>query len=260
MKSLILFLFFFSATAYGSLAGKVLSVDLSINDKVILGQPFEMLIQIYPREELDNELFVSNLIQENFLDAFKTIEVISVKKSKNNHSVLEIKLKVVYVKLIDSNLLQVYNDSKNYIPFEFTDLHLGKDSVKVGKPILLVQNELSKSNYKQYVYFISLIFVLVFVLLGFLVVNIRNKKKILLIVRNKKLNWSSLFNDASSREDFEFIYGERNMWIPLLEDSNKLFELFFEVLNKHQYKENLDDSDLKQISESFDVLRGAFDA
>ena len=74
----------------------------------------------------------------------------------------------------------------------------------------------------------------------------------LAIGREKKIAfWKEMINGASKRSDFEMIYKKRKEWMSLLNLSNPKIDDFFEVLNRHQYKKDWNDSDFSEVLESY---------
>ena len=114
---LILTLFTLSLNSHGALSGKVFSDGSDANKKYILGDPLELTVQVYPVNEFNEVAFTQSINNKYFLNSFKLIEVLEISHSENNVDVLIYKFQVVYLKPIDTNLIQIHTDNKNYIPF-----------------------------------------------------------------------------------------------------------------------------------------------
>ena len=61
-----------------------------------------------------------------------------------------------------------------------------------------------------------------------------------------------------SREDFEEIYILRKEWLKLIKEQAPAYQDFFKTLNQYQYKKEWGSEELREVSDSFDVIRWSF--
>lgn len=108
---------------------------------------------------------------------------------------------------------------------------------------------------KEYLYTFLVIVLVLSYPLTTLCRKIYLKKK---LAREKKLKrefWQSYFYAAQTRAEFEEIGKRRQEWLSLLKVPPEECQKFFRVLEDHQYKENIDESELQQIKQALNGMK-----
>lgn len=108
---------------------------------------------------------------------------------------------------------------------------------------------------KEYLYtFLAIVLVLSYPFFS-LGRKIYLKKK---LAREKKLKreyWQSYFYAAQTRAEFEEIGKRRKEWLTLLKVTPEECQKFFSILENHQYKKNIDESELQQIKQALNGMK-----
>ncbi len=81
------------------------------------------------------------------------------------------------------------------------------------------------------------------------------KKKLAREKKFKREYWKSYFYSAQTRAEFEEIGKRRQEWLSLLKVPPEECQKFFRVLEDHQYKENIDESELQQIKQALNGMK-----
>ena len=86
------------------------------------------------------------------------------------------------------------------------------------------------------------------VIIIFLFFKKRGKKQIIL---SDESVWIDRFLKSSNRNDFEFLYKNRNEWAEKFKDMELERDEFFNILNKHQYRSYWTEDMKLEVSNSF---------
>lgn len=258
MKKIILIMFLvirntFSYEINGSLENlsKVIIVDE--------GQAFMAHVKIWPIQSAIKSEIKSHLLKADFLSIFKVSEIQSIRFSKNNREVLEIKLSLITVKPFDINVPHIWSYKGLNIPFEFINLEFGKkaEALKEFRSIPMLDSfTKNKSNKLLVMTFLGMLVLVIMLILGLKkLMIIKNKKKQLMLIKAK---WNSQFELASQRRDYELIYCSQKEWIKDLGIVTPPIQTFFKIINNHQFKEHWTEDDYVEVTDAFDEIKNIF--
>jgi len=236
--------------------GELINLD---SDKTLLeGEVINAQLRIWPLQDAIKSEVSNKLEGSEFLGLFYVSEVKKVAFSKNNSEVLEIALTLVVLKNFVKQPFYIWSYKALNIPIEIVDLKTVANTVKT-QGVLVEESgykyEFSDNLIKGIVSFITLVLVGLGV---FFFSRFKKKKQIAEKVRKQNEKWHIKFREANDREDFEYIYVNRALWLKLLVVQAPPITQFFEVLNQHQYKKEWSVDDKVEISNCFDEIRNIF--
>lgn len=137
-------------------------------------------------------------------------------------------------------------------PVDLSALRLGQSNVQ-PKGFIILEHALNQSFFERFWPWLTILLILA--LMGALWWKIRKNKmslRAILMGKEKKIAlWREKITKAQKRDDFEMIYDQRKVWMPLLEINKLNSADFFETLNKHQYKKEWNDTEFNEVKESY---------
>lgn len=228
---------------------------LSESSQLKEGDLVEGVIKVWPIENADLNEF-KTIATQTFFNTFQILEIQSLEVSANNADVVEVKIlfAVKSAKDIAASAIK-YKNQTIVVPapvFKVIPLQ-GKN-----KDYFVLDQAFSYTHWFKYFLIIggAAIALTIFLM----------RKKIKRLIKTIKADpieiamkkFSQKFSNAKSREDFEEIYLLKKEWLKLLKEQTPAYQEFFKTLNQHQYKKNWGPVELKEVQESFDVIRGSF--
>jgi hypothetical protein len=179
--------------------------------------------------------------------------------NENNVDVLEIDALVTLVKAFENNQLHIWSVGKFNIPIEITGPKVDPRVKAEKEPVIFA---LPVDGDNQFIIITLGTLVVVCLFLSPLVFK-TVIRRIALAKEKKELatqisSWDKKFVHAASREDFEHIYQYREEWEKLLESKTANLNVFYQVLDKHQYKQNWEEFELTDTQNSFEPIRRIF--
>lgn len=252
MKKLFLLILLFSfVNCFASELEAEFSFDQNIN-VLREGDVVTATLRVWPLENPNKEFFGS-LLNKTLFDSFYLAEIVSMESSVNNADVFELKGRFIVASKVNADKL-VLNYENNNIHVKYHEVLFRPLDEKNNDFYVLNQSDGSGI-------YISIIVVVV----GLLVLALfyYNRDKLLSFFKKKKVEskeefYKNKFLKASSRQDFEWIYANKEEWTKLIETITPAHLEFFNVLNLHQYKRSWSREEEKEVVESFDVIRGSF--
>lgn len=219
------------------------------------GDIFEATLRFWPIENADLAQF-KKLEKTALFGAFYLAQVTSLAPSPNNADVIELK-GIFIVKSSKVEPLQAikYNDSLIELrPGAIQVSELGDKS----QDFYVLDQTLDISRLWMIILGATLIIIVV------LFIKRDKVKELLMTLRpdqakKTKKKYDELFRVANKREDFERLYKEKELWLPLLEAKAPAHLEFFKILNQYQFKKDWGNEELSEVRSSFDVIRRSFE-
>lgn len=251
---LLIFYFIFIETAFSV---EPIAEVVLVSPPAVLkeGDIVEGSMKVWPLENADVNEF-KKIENTTLANALYISEVSNVETSPNNADVVEVKLLFI-VKRSTELEPQVFNYRGRSIPIKLPDLNLAP-AEKDSPGYFVMDQGLIYSHWgKILTGILALILMTLIIFKRNAIKNILNKFKHDPIEEAKK-QFKIIFANASKREDFETIYIRRQEWLGLNSELARLYEEFFKVLHKHQYKKDWNPEDLNEVKESFEAIRRSF--
>jgi hypothetical protein len=251
---ILIILNFFSLIAFS----EEIHVELGLISPPALlkeGDVVEGLLKMWPLENADLNEF-KKLEGLSLAGALYVADVESVNPSPNNADVVEAKL-VIIVKRSKEASAQALSYKGNIYSILTPSLNLAPSEKETDQYFVLDQG-LIHSRKLQII--IGLIFLA-------LIIGLYLKRKSLLAkirgfkedpIASKKLKFDGQFTSAQNREDYESIYAHRGEWLSLINVVTTGYLNFFSIMELHQYKKFWNQDELKEVENSFDVIRRSF--
>jgi len=212
------------------------------------GETREVLLTVWPVEEIDHKYLKENFEGNDFIDNFFVSKVVSNNFSKNNPTAYEVRMNLTLKNFFNRNKPQLWNYKALVIPVTLHQMIIKKDPKKINEYKVLNVNriEISKDNIYYYIgaVFCSLLLIILLIIGS----RLLKKKKIRLEEKKVRDNWVNLIQMAESRTDIEYLYEKRDVWMNVLGGKNPQFIQLLDVINKHQYKKDWKDEDLTEIN------------
>lgn len=236
----------------------------NVQGEFILSQPdkqfsegdfLEATVRIWPIENVDLNQFKK--LEKNVLfNSLYLAQITSLGVSQNNADVVE--LKALFI-VKSANVTPVFNFKYNDLSVELNSGALALRGIKDQSKDFHV---LSQSTNKSNAWVIGLVLLIVI----FFAVFISRKKiqKFFIGYRQDSLKksrkkYNEIFMRTSKRDDYEFIYKNREEWMSLLSIKAPAHFEFIKVINQHQFKKDWNSSDYDEVKSSFDIIRRSFE-
>ena len=219
------------------------------------GDVIEGVLKIWPLENADLGEF-KKLDGVTLAEALYVSEVESSEVSANNADVAEAKLLFI-VKRTEDKTPQLLNYKGHFLNIQIPAFNLAPAEKDPEGYFVLEQRMLNSNLIK------ILSFLLLIALLTVLLIKRKSIKEFLGKMKAdpeklQKNKFNQMFNNARKREDYEAIYAQRSLWISFVKIMAPAYFEFFKVMELHQYKKELNQEDLREIENSFDIIRGSF--
>ena len=234
---------------------------LEENISLTEGDFFKFRLTIWPVEYQVDEQMERELKKGRFLDFFKIVKVESIGKSPNNVDVLEVRGVAVLLNVFEKREFYIWTFKEMNIPVEIRLDDIKEHGNKNPRLNFFETAREETSFWRPRNVIILLLGALgVFLVLMRWLTQRRKKQEEILKKRLERKEWKEKFTKAKSREDYEKIYSSRELWLGQAGgEGNSNVLNFFEILNKHQYKKELDADDLNELTIVFDQIRGIWD-
>lgn len=245
-----------ATTIFGAEIGAQLSL---ISPPAILkeGDLVEGLIKIWPLENADLTEFKK--IEDKVIgNSFYISQVENIEFSANNSDVVEVKVLAIIKRAKENSPSQINYKDLN-IQLQVPEIHLATTD-KESADYYVMNQSVNYSNITGIAIATTALILLTFI--GF---KYNNIKQFILRLRadpialaNKK--YDELFSRANKREDFEEIYAVKEEWLKLIKIPmpSPSIDNFFSIINKYQYKKFWTNEDLREVQNSFDLIRRSF--
>lgn len=245
---LFLVLCFFSNLAWG-LSGTLTPVDQK-NNQVEVGNIFNSKLVIDDEELLESDW--TQVDKEKFSETFLLLD-----HQKISSTEYQVRLLLKEIPQT-AQPLKAFVGSKE-LELKVTGFHFA--TVKNPPKDYTIQDQsLGWKRFlkKEYLYTFLAILILFSYPLGKIGRKLYLKKKNARERRLKKEYWQSFFYSAQRREEFEEIGKRKNEWLGLLKTKPEECQQFFSILENHQYKKEVNESDLQDIKQALNGMKDVF--
>jgi hypothetical protein len=220
-------------------------------EKLKMGDTLSATLRIWPVDKFTESEF--DFLKNNKLfGVFYLVTIDSITPSENNADVLELKADFIVAgsKKELSNEFEFHGQKINA---ELPAMQI--DEVRPEGSDFVIMDQSIENAFS----FLKWIIVFAFgLLIIFIILKLFKKFKVIK-VEDPILKYKEIFNRASTRNEFESIYKEKDFWIKLLPNITELHYDFFKTLNVHQYKKEWNHEIEHEVKTSFDLIRGSFD-
>lgn len=230
------------------------------HSEIVEGQSFDVYIKIWPFGNEDVEYVKKSLEEKTFLDFFYIAKVYNVSYSKNNEEVMEINAKAILKKSYVPRSFYLWSYKSLTIPFDLINITPIKNPN--GKKFVILEqayDPFSKEKLGNLLYFLSALFILL-ITGSLVVIRIRLKNKMKKKYELEKKMWSDLFKNADTRSELETIYLQKDDWLTFVGGETPPILHFLTTLNAIQFKQEWNEFEHLQVSDSFDEIRGMFES
>lgn len=244
--SLISILFINNSFAYDT---KVI-VELPNNQKQWdLGEQKEIKISIYPITQIDDADLKSFLLNQDFVDMIKIVNVEKQYFNKNNPEYYTVECYAVLVKVPQNNFPKIWNYKDLAVAVDFQGVEFINTQAKIQDFVVI-----NKTLSIKYSPLILTVIVLALVGLVGICIYIFRKykhKKYLSEQYNKNLE---VLVKASTRDEHEYIYANRTVYTSIVQDKD-IFKQYLNSINNIQYKKKWTDSDIKNTNQLHSLVK-----
>lgn len=258
-KFLIIYFFLFSSSLWAAEApqAKVYGEDRTVELKMKVGETFSAVIEIWP---LSPEVVITadKLVGKKLSKDFFVPRVHKIERSANNEEVLQIFLNLTAVgpgKVTQSEL--VIGELKVTAQLERISII---NDLGMVKQITFLTQDLFGLPWNYLLIFLPLFILFVVAFVWFIVKKRKHMKAMWEEKEKKKVrdHWAQVFLSAKERNDFEYIYKNKSKWKDFLPKMTPPVMDFLSAVDRHQYKEVWSDSDLQEIIQYHDEVKGIF--
>lgn len=212
------------------------------------GEIKQVVIQVYPLQDVSVEDIRKKLESSDFCDFFYIGKIESIDFSKNNPVVLEIKADMTLKKIYNPSRPLIWSYLALNIPISLEGVELIAQEGKIQEYITLDVKRNIKSN--EWWIWLSVIFL---VGISVLIIFLRKQKK--KNIKSSLQEVKMLLVKATTRKDFEQIYRSRKKIEDIFGESNPAFTNLFNIINKHQFKKDINEDELYEINFVLDEIK-----
>jgi hypothetical protein len=243
MIRFILLLFLTAQGAFAQNARAILRVvdeveELNVGETYL----FELTVVPFSTSSISEEVLRNKI----FIDYFYVTKVESIVESENNIDAVVVRMKAILTKAFKIKPVYIWNLVDRNIPVEIESLHIN-DKKSVLSEFIIQQTGSSKP--KSFIGIVVIFVGIVITLFG-CIYWLRRKNRIkeagLMPIKKIKEN----LYGARSHHDFETIYRNRNHYLELYKENEKLKRQFIELLDMYrvqQFSTAWPEQDLSEI-------------
>lgn len=219
------------------------------------GDLLEATIRVWPIENADLTQF-KKLEKTLLFNSLYLAQIVSLGVSQNNADVVELK-GIFIVKTAKSQPLYSFKYNDSIIELKSGNLAIAELKNK-NQDFYILDQSLNK----------SILWIIVFsVLIILIVIGVIKRKEIKEFVvglrpdsiKKSKKKYDELFRRAAKREDFEAIYKDKDVWMPLLTEKAPAHFEFLKTLNQHQFKKEWGNAEYEDVKASFEIIKRSFE-
>lgn len=212
------------------------------------GETRKSRLTIWPIEEIDNTFFKNNMEGKDFVEHFFVSKVISNNFSSNNPTAYEVIANITLKNHFNQFKPLLWNYKALVLPINIDGINIKKDPKKIPDYIVLDNNKGAlESASNELNYYLYIIIGTVIAVVALISIRFLNKAKLKREEQNKIDHWKNLLRMAESREDIEYLYDKKNIWMDALGGKNPQFLQLLDLINKHQYKRDWSSDDMSEI-------------
>jgi len=237
----ILFIFF--SLAFELSAGEAFFRPMSRQKvELVEGDSFKGVIELWNIKNISPEM-INNLVGESFLDNFYVVNLSKPRWAESNPEVVLVEGLFVLQKKID-NKIKTWKLGGLEVQVTIKEFETEKFNAKQkGFVILEGAFDLEEPSLSKYI--IPLIFVLLLIVLVLVVRPKKNKVEVKTLV--KDTNWVEVFNSAKTKEDFSFIYSNKEQWTAKLQDTQNSSMEFLMTAKEYLFKKQIEDFEIEEL-------------
>lgn len=223
--------------------------------KIKEGDIFEATLRFWPIENASLDQF-KVLEKTSLFNSLYLMHIISLGTSQNNADVVELKGQFI----ASSHLVQPTQTIK--YNNQLIELKAGSLTVEELKnkttDFYVADQSLNESKLGMILAGLLLIMVIICIVKRKALQDYINsfKKN---SAKNLRKKYSELFRNAQTREDFEFIYKEKERWLSMLDVKAPAHVEFLKTLNQHQFKKEWKGEDYSEVKAAFEPIRRSFE-
>ncbi|MBK23736.1 MAG: hypothetical protein CME70_06990 [Halobacteriovorax sp.] len=243
MKRTYVLIFISLVMAFDLIAGEAFFRPLSRQKvELVEGDSFKGVIELWNIKNISPRM-INDLVGDSFLDSFYVISLSKPRWAESNPEVVLVEGLFVLQKKIDKNIktwklggLDIQVTIKEFETNSFS---------KRQKGFVIMEGDYNLDDSSLVKYLVPLVFVLLLVIL---VVVLRSKKKIVTTKPlEKETNWQEVFNSARTKEDFSFIYSNKELWNKKLNDEQNTSLEFLESAKEYLFKKDVEDFEIEEL-------------
>lgn len=210
------------------------------------GDSFNGVIELWNIKNVSSEM-INKIKGESFLENFFVVSLEKPKWSENNPEVVLIGGVFILQKKVDT-YEKIWSLGGLKIPIKIKEIETNSLDKKNEK-FLIMDGEYVFDDREDYLYwYIGIAFLIVGASL--FVIKLR-KRKMKITTQSIKIDWASKIKTANSRDEYLYLYLNRQSWI---REENLVTEEFVKLCNDFLFKKEVEDYELEQLTLIKDTL------
>jgi hypothetical protein len=210
------------------------------------GDSFSGVIELWNIRNVSSEM-INEIKGNSFLDDFYVVSLEKPKWSENNPEVVLIEGVFILQNKVQSNdKLWILGGLK--IPIKVKEIET-YTLEKKNKKFLIMDGQYKFDDSESYLFWYLGLCLLTISGVVIIIVFKKNKKKE--IAPFVEINWNSKLKLANSRDDFLYLYLNRQLWI---KEENTTTEEFSKLCNDYLFKKEVQDYEMEQLTLIRDTL------
>jgi hypothetical protein len=208
-------------------------------------------LRVWPLENAQKQEF-TKVLNTNLFNSFFVSEIISADPSVNNADVFELKAKLVVLNKVEAEkMIFEYNGTSLHVKYHEV---LFKPLENKSEEFYVLEQSLDK-NWTNLIIGIMAAGILISLFVFKDKIKEKFKKE---NPKTQHEKYKSVFLNAKTRNDFEKIYKEKDIWLNLLEIHTPEHFDFFKTLNQFQYKKEWTETEFKEVQTAFEIIKESF--
>lgn len=205
------------------------------------GDSFKGVIELWNIQNISPEM-VYELVGNNFLNSFFVVSLEKPKWSENNPEVVVIPGQFILEKKLASNetTWKLGGVTVNVTIKEISS----KGFTKKQKGFVVLEGDYEEEQKTSYLIPAIIAFVLILLAIAFYFLK---KKERVSVNEEPQVDWAGLILKAQSKEDFSFIYSNKEKWINKLSPESIQLASFLDTSKEYLFKKEVMDYELEQL-------------
>lgn len=224
------------------------------------GDIFDAKLKIWPASSAMEGQFRA-LKGTTILGLFYVIDIQELRQSKNNADLFEADLILASARSFSDTNLHVLDLGGKQVSTHLENFNpTGKGMVPPNQKFIFSDIEIKKFSKFTNKAAISLTAFLI-AIIAFIFVTRKRKQRARASETERELKlifWREKFDAAEKREDFEFLYKNKDEWIEVGPGKTAQVQNFLDELNRHQFKRKWNGEEYHQVRFHFETLKEMF--